>query len=46
MSTERTAPDLVSLWTSRAIIEEARAWVAAQLAPWVARSQASGRERR
>ncbi len=33
MSPERTAPDLVSLWTSRAFIEEARAWVAAQLAP-------------
>jgi hypothetical protein len=29
----RTAPDLVALWTSRAFVEEARAWVAAQLAP-------------
>jgi hypothetical protein len=29
----RTAPDQVALWTSRAFVEEARAWVAAQLAP-------------
>jgi hypothetical protein len=28
-----TAPDPVELWTSRAFVQEARAWVAAQLAP-------------
>ena len=29
----RTAPDPVELWSSRAFVQEARAWVAAQLAP-------------
>ena len=33
LSTERVAPDPVALWTSSAFIEEARAWVGAQLAP-------------
>jgi hypothetical protein len=33
LSAERTATNPVALWTSRAFIEEARAWVAAQLAP-------------
>ena len=32
LSTERVAPDPVGLWTSEAFIEEARVWVAAQLA--------------
>jgi hypothetical protein len=32
LSAERTVPNPVALWTSRAFIEEARAWVAAQLA--------------
>ena len=27
------APDLLTLWTSSALVAEARAWVAAQLAP-------------
>jgi hypothetical protein len=33
LSTEWVAPDPVVLWTSSAFIEEARAWVGAQLAP-------------
>ena len=33
MSTERAAPDPEALWTSKAFIEEARVWVATQLAP-------------
>jgi hypothetical protein len=33
LSAERTATDPVELWTSRAFIEEVRAWVASQLAP-------------
>jgi Phosphotransferase enzyme family len=33
LSTERVAPDPLALWTSSAFIEEARAWVGAQLAP-------------
>jgi hypothetical protein len=33
LSAERVAPDPVALWTSSAFLEEARAWVTAQLAP-------------
>jgi hypothetical protein len=32
LSTERVAPDPLTLWTSSAFIEDARVWVAAQLA--------------
>ena len=33
LSAERVVPDPVALWTSSVFVEEARAWVAAQLAP-------------